>query len=440
MFRRGVMRQDSAVAGAVRLLILPLTALALVPVMLTELHVFSLHDLVGSAIPDTIFLEHAAEGLVRGHLPYGADFLTKPDRQLVFVYPPLSLLLAIPPLLAGSFYSFGFAVELLVFLGLGLWLLHRACQHVGLPFPVALAAGLLLVAMGPVVVTRLDGLQGLALAGAALALRSRRMALAVALVTLAVLVKETVVVALLPVVVWAIWPRGAQTWRQGLGRRLGAVALGLTPALLVVAAFAVWSRGNVFAAASTSLHRGVEIESLPATISYLLSPIFKLTSYSGSLGSQQVSGSQVGLVAAVVAVIGVVALVWGSVHFAREGRRPATTVAFALAVGLATTPVLSPQYLLALVPVLALAAGSESGRARSWLLLAACLAMALLTQAEFPYLFGSVAKLDPVGTTIVALRNLLLIVITLSLARAPAAPSAEVAGGEMHQPVVSGLA
>jgi hypothetical protein len=115
-------------------------------------------------------------------------------------------------------------------------------------------------------------------------------------------------------------------------------------------------------------------------------------------------------------------------------------VAFAVALGLATTPVLSPQYLLALVPVLALAAGSESGRPRGWLLLAACLAMALLTQAEFPYLFGSVAKLDPLGTAIVALRNVLLIAITFTLARTPGASSAEVAEGEMHQPLASGLA
>ncbi|MGC1405934.1 MAG: hypothetical protein WA938_04260 [Candidatus Dormiibacterota bacterium] len=435
------MPRDSAVARAVRLLIVPLAALALLPVLLTELHVFSLHDLVGSAIPDTIYLEHAAQGLVRGHIPYGADFLTKPDRQLVFVYPPLTLLLAIPPLLAGSHYSFGFAVELLLFLAVCLWLLQRACLRMGIAFPVALAAGLLLIAMGPVVVTRLDGLQGLALAGAALALRSRRMALAVALVTLAVLVKETVAVAALPIVVWAIWPRDGQTWRQGLGRRLGAVGWGLVPAAVLILVFAVWSRGNVFSAASTSLHRGVEIESIPATISYLLSPIFKLTSYGGSLGSQQVSGSQVGLVAALVGVIGVVALIWGSIHFAREGRRPATAVAFAIAIGLATTPVLSPQYLLALVTVLALAAGSETGRARGRLLLAACLAMALLTQAEFPYLFGSVAKLDPVGTAIVALRNLLLIAIAVGLARtATASSSTAVVGGEVHQPVASGLA
>lgn len=421
-------------------MIVPLAALALLPVLLTELHVFSLHDLVGSAIPDTIYLEHAAEGLVRGHMPYGPDFLTKPDRQLVFVYPPLTLVLSIPPLLAGANYSFGFALELLLFLVLGLWLLHRACQRLGIAFPVALAAGLLLIAMGPVVVTRLDGLQGLALAGAALALRSRRMALAVALVTLAVLVKETVAVAVLPVVVWAIWPRDGQTWRQGLGKRLGAVALGLVPAAVLVLAFAVWSRGNVFSAASTSLHRGVEIESIPATISYLLSPIFKFTSYGGSLGSQQVSGSQVALVAALVAVIGVAALIWGSLHFAREGRRPATALAFAVAVGLATTPVLSPQYLLALVPVLALAAGAETGRTRGRLLLAACLALALLTQAEFPYVFGSVAKLDPVGTAIVALRNLLLIAIALGLARTAAASSTEVTGGELHQPSAAGVA
>jgi hypothetical protein len=72
--------------------------------------------------------------------------------------------------------------------------------------------------------------------------------------------------------------------------------------------------------------------------------------------------------------------------------------------------------------------------------LAACLTLALLTQAEFPYLFGSVAKLDPLGTGIVALRNLFLIAIAIGLARTAAASSTEIAGGEPHQPAASRLA
>ena len=433
------MNQTSAVVRAVRLLILPLTAVALVPVLLTELHFFSIHDLVGATIPDTIFFGHAAQGLMQGHLPYGPHFVVAPDRRVVFVYPPLSLLLAVPPLLAGAEYSFGFAVELVVLLVAGLWLLGSACRRLGISFPVVLTSGLLLVAIGPVVVTRVDGLQGLALAGAALALRSRRMALAVALVTLAALVKETVVVAALPVVVWALWPSEGEKWTEGLGRRASRVGLGLVPAVLVLLTFEVWSKGNVLAAAAASIHRGVEVESVPATISYLLHPIFGATTYIGKLASVQVSGPQVPLVAAVVAVVGGVALVWGAVHFARRRRRPASAIAFAIAVTLATTPVLSPQYLLALMPVLVLAAGTEFTRPRATLLLASGLVLALLTQVEFPYLFASVAALHPVGTAVVAARNLLLITLAINLVRAAPGPVAEPKAERVRPPVASGI-
>lgn len=417
------MNQPSAEGRVARSLLLPLAALALIPVLLTELRVFSIHDLVGSTIPDTIYLQHAAQGLVQGHLPYAPNFLTPPDARLVFVYPPISLLLAVPPLLAGSDYSFAFAVELMLLLGAGLWALHLVCHRVGIHFPVAFTTGLLLIAVGPVLVTRFDGVQGLVLTGAALALRSKRMALAVALVTVAALVKETVVVAAVPVLVWALWPTEGANWTRGLGRRLAAVGLGLVPAALVLLAFAVWSSGRMFAAAGASLHRGVEVESVPATISYLMQPIFRLTSSMGSLGSDQVAGVQVPWVAAAVAAAGVVALVWGAVHFVREGRHPATAIAFALAVGLAATPVLSPQYVLALVPVLVLAAVTEFTWARGRLLLLEGLLLALLTQAEFPYLFLSVTQLDPLGTTIVAVRNLVLIAVAVTLVRDPAEPA-----------------
>lgn len=430
------MKQPADLARALRLLAPPLTALALIPILLTELRFFTIHDLVGGSISDTIYLRHAAEGLIQGHRPYGPGFLTAPDSRLVFVYPPLTLLLAVPPLLAGSYYSFGFAVELVLLLGSGLWLLRRWCRRAGVYFPVAFTAGLLLIALGPILVTRLDGVQGLALAGSALALRSRRLALAVALVTLAALVKETVVLAALPILAWALWPPAGTGWTTGLGRRLASVGLGLIPAALVLLTFVVWSSGRVLSAAGASISRGVEVESIPATISYLLHPIFRLSSYAGGLGSEQVAGAQVTWVAALVVAAGLVALVWGTLHFAREGRRPATAIAFATAVGLAATPVLSPQYMLALVPVLVLAAGTEFDWARGRILLLEALLLALLTQAEFPYLFQSVAQLGPVGTAIVAARNVVLIAVAVTLARSVPEP----AGDGARSPVATTLA
>ena len=416
---------SSPVVRAARLVIVPMAALALVPVLLTELHFFPIRDLVGATIPDTIYLEHAAQGLVQGHQPYGTNFLTAPDGRLVFVYPPLSLLLALPALLAGADYSFGLALELLVLLGLGLWLLGWGCRRSGISFPAVLLIGLLLLAMGPVLVTRVDALQGLALAGAALALRSRRTALAVALVALATLAKETVVVAALPVVVWSLWPPPGSRWRSGLGHRVGAVLLGLIPAATLLLIFGIWSAGRVLNSAGASINRGVEIESVPAVISALLRPIFPLTVSTGKLASVQVSGAEVTWVATVVALVGVAALVWGAVHFARARCQPATAIAFALAVGLAATPVFSPQYLLSLMPVLVLAACTEVGPARGRLLLLLGLLLGLLTQVEFPYLFSSVDVLAPLGTAVVVARNLLLIVTAVTLARSHPAPPAE---------------
>lgn len=422
-----------------RILILPLAAVALVPLLFTEMHLFSSHDLVGSVIPDINFLEHAAQGLVRGHVPYAARFLIAPDTRLTFIYPPLSLLLGLPPLLAGSHYTLGFSLQMVVVLGVGLLALEFFCRRCRVSFPVALIAAVLLLAVGPIVVARLDGLQGVALAGAGLALRSKRITLAVVLITLAALVKETVAVAIIPVLVWGLWPADGQGWSEGLSRRLAAIGWGLVPAVVVVVVFGVWSRGKILGAALTGIHRGVEIESVPATISYLLRPLFRLHSYTGILASVQVSGHLVTIVAAVVGVVGVVTVLWGAVHFARERRRPVTAIAFAVAVSLATTPVLSPQYVLALMPILVLAAATEFPAFRAYVLLGGGLVTALLTQAEFPYLFSSVASLDPLGMGIVALRNLFLIALAITLARsAPLASAAEAPG--VSQPAISGIA
>ena len=421
------MNHRSLAVRVSRLAIVPLAILGLVPVLLNELGITPINDLVADATPDLLVFEHGAQGLIQGHLPYAVHFLSAPYGHVAFVYPPLSLLLMVPPLLAGSRYEFGFAVEMLLLLAGGFWLLASSCRRVGVVYPVALIAAALMFALGPVLVTRVDGLQGLMVAGAALALRSRRVTLAVALVTLAALIKETVVVAALPIVVWGLWPPAAQPWTVGLGGRVKAVGLGLIPAALLMVVFLAWSQGRVIAAAFSSIHRGVEIESVPATLAYLLSPIVRLTSYTGHIGSVQVSGRLVSPVAAGVALVGVVAVLGGVFHFAKEGRRPVTSVAFAIAAALASTPVLSPQYLLALVPVLVLAATTEFGRTRRYVLLGSGLGLALLTQVEFPDLFSQVVALNPLAMVVVALRNLLLISIAVNLARADPDPTPEAA-------------
>jgi hypothetical protein len=96
-------------------------------------------------------------------------------------------------------------------------------------------------------------------------------------------------------------------------------------------------------------------------------------------------------------------------------------------VGLSATPVLSPQYLLDLLPVLAVAACMEMpSKQGAWLLLMG-LAVALLTQAQFPYLFSSVVRLAPPGLIVLLVRNVTLLAVSVVLIRlAPWPPASKV--------------
>ncbi len=399
----------------VTICVVALAVLGLLPVLLTEARLLPIHDLVGATIPDVFYLDHAAQGLLMGHAPYAAGFLAAPDGKLQFIYPPLSLLLTFPPLLFGRLYTVGFSLEVLLLVVAGLLLLDHGARRSGLGFPLALIVALFLAAIGPLLVTRVDALQGLLLAGAALALRGRRQALAVALVAIAVLIKETALVAAVPLVAWLIWAGPGRSWAQRLGSALRVLGIGLLAPLVLVVVFLVWSGGGLVGSSLASLSRGIEIESVPATIAALLRPLFPLTTYVGKLGSDQIRGQELGVLAVSVAVAGLVALVWGSVHLARERRRPATALAFAIAISLASTPVLSPQYLLALLPPLAVAAVTEAGPRRRLQLLLGGLLLALLTQVEFPYVFDSVASLGAAGTWLVAVRNLVLVMVAVLL-------------------------
>lgn len=398
-----------------RLLLPPLLVLALLPPLLIGLGVFPIDSVFGGFVPDVYFFGHFARVLLQSGSVYAHPMLLSGHREVPFIYPPLTLLVALPGLLAGSRYLLGFSLSMVVMLALGLWALHRAGRQLALPQSVTLLTLVLLLAVGPLLVTRVDALQGLALAGAALALRARRLSTAVLLVSLAVLVKETVVPALLPVLFCALWPGGQWTAGARLRDRLRAIAWGLLPAALVVAGFGVWSGGRLFTAALSSVQRGVEVESVAATLAYLGRPLAGLSAHTGHLGSVEVSGPLVGTIAAVLTLLGAVALIWGALQFCRRPDRPATALAFAMGVALVATPVLSPQYLLTLVPVLVLAVMTECPARWRPAMLGLTLAACLLTQFEFPWAFQLVARLEAPGMALVVLRNLVLLALVVAL-------------------------
>ncbi len=406
-------RKRSPLARVFRIMAVPLLLLAVCSVLPTELHWYSIHTLVGSAIPDVIYLGHAAFGLAQGHTPYAAFFLTRPDQRLPYLYPPVTLLLSLPPVLAGARYTFAFSIEMLLFGAVGVALVGFAARRLGARPDAGLVVSVLILAFGPIVSTRVDGIQGLMVAGSALALAGRRQTLAVALVALAVLVKETAVLAAVPVALWVLLPDGASL--RPLGARLRTLALGLAPAVLILLVFIVWSRGGLIMSSLDSIHRAMEIESVPATVVLALSHFMAVRPYAGRLGSWELRAADTSAIALGMSSAGALFLVLSSWAFAARHQRPATAMACAVAIGLSATPVLSPQYLLDLAPLVAVAASLEIPRRLALTLLSLTLLVGLLTQAEFPYLFPEIVKLAPPAVIVLAARNLALIAVAAIL-------------------------
>lgn len=407
--------ESSLITRSLRILWAPLLLLATVPLLLTEAGSFSIHDMVGVASLNVIYLSHAAFGLVHGRTPYLPNFMTYPDQHLTFLYPPLTLLLGLPPVLAGSQYPVAFSIEILILILVGSWALGATTRRFGISAPVGLGTAVLLLAAGPALLSRVDAVQGLLVAGAAMALVRRRNVWAVALVALAVLVKETALLAAVPVGLWCLAPDPEES--VPLRRRLQQVGLGLLPAVLIFGSVAAWSHGGEVTAAFVSVHRGLEIESLPASVAIVLGHLFHVRAYLGRLASWQLATSLAGLLAGVFSVLGAMVIIGGSVWFARQHRHPATAISFCVAVGLCATPVLAPQYLLDLLPVLVVAASLEFSVWRGAQLIVAGLLMALLTQAEFPLFFDSVVRLQPLGVSLLLARNLLLVATAILLTR-----------------------
>ncbi len=401
-----------------RILWLPLLILTLVPLVPIELGWLSPFDQVVSTLPDVLYFQHGALGLTAGHVPYAPGFMTAPYHGVTYLYPPLTLLLTVPPLLAGSRYLSAFSMEMLALALAGTYLLARATWRQGERQPLGLAVLVLMFCLGPLLITRVDAVLGLLVAGSALSLIRGRQALAVAMVGLAVLVKETAVLAAVPIVLFCLFPD--QDRSVSLQRRIRKVGWGLVPALLIFALFAVWSRGGEVTSMLASVRRGVEIESLPASIAILLSHLSPIHAYQGHLRSEQFAGSDVGLVALAVSLLGASVVAVGALWFAVRRQRPATSIAFCVAVGLCSTPVLSPQYLLELFPLLVVAAYLELPRQRASWLLALGLTAALLTQIEYPYLFDSLIHLQPVGIALILARNVTLLLIAVALGHSAA--------------------
>jgi hypothetical protein len=272
-----------------------------------------------------------------------------------------------------------------------------------------LFAALAPLALGSVILSRFDLWPAALAAGATAALVSGRFRIGHALLGLGAAAKFYPGV-LVPLAV-------AYTWKRR-GRREALVSLGLTAAVFaaIFLPFVILAPGGVWQSISVQIHRPLQVESLGAALLLAMHHVFGLgVTGETSHGSQNLAGTTADVVGAVSTIVQACVLVWILAAFARG---PGTAAAFvrasaaAVCAFVAFGKVLSPQFLIWLIPVVPLVRGRR-GLWASALLLAAL----ILTQVWFPFRYFRLALHFEAGLSWVLLaRDVLLVAVALLLA------------------------
>jgi hypothetical protein len=274
-------------------------------------------------------------------------------------------------------------------------------------YAFAALAALAPLALGSVVLTRFDLWPALLTVAAVAALVSGRDRLGLGVLGLATAAKLYPAV-LLPVALVYVARRGRQNALAALVAFMGALLLCFLPFLLL-------APEGVWASIERQTSRPLQIESLGAAL--LLAGkqlgLYEPTVVS-TFGSQNVVGSLPDRLASLQTLLQIVAVVavWVAVTRARDpiagllGGSAAAVVAF-----VAFGKVLSPQFLIWLVPLVPLAA-AVSGLGIPVLFVAAL----VLTQLWFPTRYWDVVDLGAVGW-LVLVRDVVLVALLVALVR-----------------------
>jgi uncharacterized membrane protein len=202
-------------------------------------------------------------------------------------------------------------------------------------------------------------------------------------------------------------PLALRTGRAGLAWMVG-IAAALTLPLALIAP------GGVAESFLRQLGRGVQIESVPGSIVELasLAGLGGLTTEFSS-GSWNIRGEGVAVIGFLASVVGIGLLVFVWVRLWQARRRDwhlPVVYAGTVAIVLMSTKVLSPQFLLWLVPLAVLVRGG-AGALASGLLAGAM----VLTQLVYPSRYEELVALQQGPVLLLATRNLVLVTAALIL-------------------------
>lgn len=335
-----------------------------------------------------------------------ADLLAdgwRPYADFGFEYPPLALA---PIALAGGEHGeLALAVAMLGCLLVAQW----CCRRLAGPVAAWIVAVSPLL-MGAMVRTHYDALAAAVAIAAVLALARDRPRLGLALLGAGAMVKAWPLV-LVPVAVAWLAGRG-----QARAAAQGVVACAAVCGI-VLAPFALADGGTAGLRDAVRFHldRPVQIESTPASVLFAIgeSHVTGHPVRPDPYKSNGLAGGPADAVQALFAALLVAALA-GATVLAGRGRDAAWLVRCCLLAVLAFVAlgkVLSPQYMVWLVPFAAVA-WAQGARLAAGLTLAAVAA----TQLEFPARYVDLVAADPAAIAIVAARNGLLLAAALSLA------------------------
>jgi hypothetical protein len=364
-----------------------------------------------SQVLDTPIYQHYGNAIARGEVPY---------RDFAVEYPPGALpMFALPGLAEpgeGQDVKPGFrhAFETLMWLCGAAVLAAMAVVLVSIragpvhAWSALVFAALAPLAVGSVILSRFDLWPAALVALALAAFVTDRFRSGSFLLGCAIAAKLYPVV-LVPLVVIYAWKRR--------GRRSGLTCLGLTAATLLVVflPFVALSPAGVWHSLSGQLSRPLQIESLGASLLVAAHHLWGFgIEQQTSHGSQNLVGHAPSTLAAALTVVQACAVVGVCIAFGRT--RPTRdglirASAAVLVVFIAFGKVLSPQFLIWLIPVVPLVRGRRGLLAAGLLLVAI-----VLTQLWFPFRYWDyVNDFDGTASWLVFGRNIALLALAVLL-------------------------
>lgn len=330
-------------------------------------------------LSDVPIYVHYADLVRGGDVPY---------RDFRFEYPPGAL----PAMLLPAYMSWSYATSFAVLMGVcGAGCIAAAAsalRTVGSStertWAVLLAVGVSPLVLGSLFDTRFDLWPTLLAVGALAAIVGERPVLTGLLLGLGFAAKLWPAV-LLPIAVVHVWRR------RGEASALAVVVTFVAVSAACFLPFAILAPDGLHAMLSDQLGRPLQVESLGAAVLMAaqhlgMSPLTTISSH----GAQALSGRGAGVAADLSTALGIVAVATVWIVFARrrsaDGEAALIAAAAAICALVAFDKVLSPQYLVWLVPFVFLVRGGLGIAAGTLLFLALG-----LTQTWFPWHYWSLA-------------------------------------------------